>query len=146
MYKCCKPAVFHFFLESIRILKEPGIFFRVLSSDVCYIWSHVFSFRHLSPCTVACVYRLSGESHCWHCPVSTPFAKHAGNNTALYWSKMAWEWVSGEFVCIHSSSFYFECFSAAILKMKVNTFWTKQEKSQNTIQFKTDVNEAVLVQ
>lgn len=29
--------------------------------------------------------------------------------------------------------------------MKVNTFWTKQEKSQNTIQFKTDVNEAVLV-
>lgn len=56
--------------------------------------------RPLSPSSVAYVYRLSGETRCWHCPVSTPSAKHAGSSTALYWSKMAWELVSTNvFVC-----------------------------------------------
>lgn len=51
-------------------------------------------FRPLSPSSVVYVYRLYGETPCWHCLVSTPSAKHAGSSTALYWSKMVLEWVS----------------------------------------------------
>lgn len=54
--------------------------------------------RPLSPSSAVCVYRSSGETPCLRCPVSTPSAKHAGNSTALYLSKMAWEWVSR--VCV----------------------------------------------
>lgn len=56
--------------------------------------------RPLSPSSVAFVYKSSGETPCWHFPVSTPSAKHAGSSTALYRSKMALEWVSSVSVCV----------------------------------------------
>lgn len=58
--------------------------------------------RPLSPSSVAFAYRSSGETPCWHCPASTPSAKHAGSSTAPCWSKMALESVSSWSVCAHA--------------------------------------------
>lgn len=103
-------------------------------------------FRHLSPCTVACVYRSSGETHCWLCPVSTPFAKHAGNNIALYWSKMAWEWVSGESKLASYRVLSFWVFSVSLLRYLKGkwthiSFWPKQQTPQNITAFNFHISQ-----